>query len=197
MSQPLGAGVQGDLLAQLHREYPSLTQIPNGVLFADSAKGRSLVVDQTRIEASENSPHVPVSAVDQMGSDLRKAVPIIDQGPPYRLRVEGTGTIQALEGVDPAAVLRAYAPPDPAWNAIGGTCTHSCVRYLFTTDAGLQRDVHVEPLFAVHDKFYVMVVSMDAGQGVESLDDALLRAQQEVAIIERLSDRIVSDLVAR
>ena len=196
VSGPLAPNVQGDLLRELHREYPSLTQIPNGVLFTDPAKGRALIIDQTRIEASENSAHVPLSALDQLESDLRKAVPILNYSPPYRVRLEGTGTIQTLEGVSPAAVLRSHAPPNPAWDEIGGTCTHACVRYLFTSVDGVQRDVHVEPLFAQQDKFYVMVVSMTGAPGLPTLDSALAQAQTEADIIERLSDRIVADIVA-
>lgn len=197
MSPPLESAVQGELLRELHRDYPSLTQVPNGVLFADPAKGRTLFVDQTRVETAENGAHVPVSAVDQMENELRTVVPIVDYAPPYRVRVEGTGTIQALEGVNPTQVLRSYAPPEPGWDAIGGRCTHSCLRYLFTADDGTQRDVHVEPLFAQPDKFYVMVVSFNGGQGVASLDDAMRQAHDEVGVIERLSNRIVADIVER
>ena len=139
--------------------------------------------------------HVPVSAIDTMQSDLQRAVPILDYDPPFRVRVEGTGTIQALEGVDPAAVLRAFAPPDPAWNAIGGQCTHSCVRFLFTSADGVQRDVHVEPLFAQADKFYLMIVSFTAAPGAATLPEALDRSRSEIAVIERLGDRIVADIV--
>lgn len=196
MSPPLDAGVQGDLLRELRRDYPSLTQIPNGVLFSDPAKGRAMIIDQTHVEASENSPHVAPSALERLVSDVSTAVPIIDFTPPFRVRVEGTGTIQALEGVDPAAVLLEHAPPDPGWNEIGGRCTHTCVRYLFTADNGVQRDVHVEPLFAQPDKFYVMIVSINSGLGVDSLESAMRQAHDEVDIIERLGNRIVADLVA-
>jgi len=194
LSAPLPASVQGDLLRELSRDYPSLTQIPNGVLFADATKGRALIIDQTRIEVSENGAHVSTNALEQMQADLHKTVPLIDIAPPYRVRIEGTGTIQALEGLDPAAVLRNYAPPNPAWDSVGGHCTHSCVRFLFTGDDGTQRDVHVEPLFAQPDKFYVMAVSMNAPTGVPSLERAMRVAQDEVGLIERLSDRIVSDI---
>ncbi len=182
------------MLSALSRDYPSLTQIPNGVLFADGAKGRALIIDQQRIEVSENGAHVNPIAIEQMQSDLSKAVPLIDHAPPYRVRVEGTGTIQAFEGTDPGEVLRTYAPPNPAWDAVGGRCTHACVRFLFTGEDGVQRDVHVEPYFAQPDKFYVMVVSMSAPAGVPSLDNAMRAAQAEIGIIERLSDRIVSDI---
>lgn len=182
-------------MRELHRDYPSLTQIPNGVLFSDPAKGRALIIDQTHVEASENSPHVAPSALERLQADVRIAAPIVDFTPPYRVRVEGTGTIQALEGVDPAQVLFAHAPPEPGWNEIGGRCTHACVRYLFTDETGVQRDVHVEPLFAAPDKFYVMVVSMNGNQGVQTLEAAMQQAHDEFDIIERLSNRIVSDLV--
>jgi len=191
----LAPATQGELLRELHRDYPSLTQIPNGVLFADPAKGRALLIDQTRVEASENSPHVPLSAVDTMQWDLQRTVPILDYAPPFRVRVEGAGTIQALEGVNPAAVLRAFAPPDPAWSEIGGECTHSCVRFLFTGADGVQRDVHVEPLFAQADKFYVMVTSFTAAPGAATLPAAFDEARNEIAVIERLGDRIVADIV--
>jgi hypothetical protein len=164
-------------------------------LFADPSKGRALLIDQTHVEASENSLHVPASAINAMESDLQRAVPILDFAPPFRVRVEGTGTIQALEGVDPAAVLRAYAPPDPAWNAIGGQCTHSCVRFLFTSADGVQRDVHIEPLFAQQDKFYLMIVSFTGAPGAATLPVALEQARNEIAVIERLGDRIVADIV--
>jgi hypothetical protein len=196
-SPPLEAAVQGELLRELHRDYPSLTQIPNGVLFADPAKGRTLFIDQSHIETAASGAHVAVSVIDQMQSELRTVVPIVVYGPPYRVRVEGTGTVQALEGVNPTDVLRSYAPPEPSWDAIGGRCTHTCVRYLFTADDGTQRDVHVEPLFAQPDKFYVMVVSFNGGQGVASLDDAMQQAHDEVGVIERLSNRIVADIVER
>ena len=189
--------MQGELLRELHREYPSLTQVPNGVLFADPAHGRALFVDQSRVETSQTGAHVPASAIEQMQMELRTVVPIIDYAPPYRVRVEGTGTIQALEGVSPANVLRSYAPPEPEWDALAGTCTHSCVRYLFSADDAIQRDVHIEPLFAQPDKFYVMVVTTNANAGVPTLDAAMQQAHDEVDLIERLSDRIVSDLVAK
>lgn len=186
--------MQGDLLRELARDYPSLTQIPNGVLFTDATKGRALIIDQTRIEVSENGAHVSTNALEQMQADLHKTVPLIDMAPPYRVRVEGTGTIQALEGLDPGEVLRNYAPPNPAWDSVGGRCTHSCVRFLFTGPDGTQRDVHIEPLFAQPDKFYVMAVSMNAPTGVPTLERAMHVAQDEVGLIERLSDRIVSDI---
>jgi hypothetical protein len=53
--------------------------------------------------------------------------------------------------------------------------------------------MHVEPLFAQPDKFYVMVLSVP-GSGSPTLDDAMGRARREAEIIERLSDRVVSDL---
>ena len=165
------------------------------MLFADPAQGKTLFVDQTRIEAAQAGAHLPASALDQLQSDLRTVAPIVGFDPPYRVRVEGTGTIQALEGVNPASVLRAHAPPNPAWDAIGGTCTHACVRYLFTAGDGIQRDVHVEPLFAQPDKFYVMVVTINSGHVPASLDAAMDQAQSEAGIIERLSNRIVSDIV--
>jgi hypothetical protein len=195
MSPPIDANVQGDLLRELRHGYPSLTQIPNGVLFSDPAKGRAMIIDQTHVEASENSPHVAPAALDRLINDFRVAVPVIDFQPPYRVRVEGTGTIQALEGVNPAQVLLEHAPPRLAWDQIGGRCTHACVRYLFTDDAGIQRDVHVEPLFAQPDKFYVMAISINGAGVVDSLDAAMQQAHNEVDVIERLSDRIVSDLV--
>jgi len=181
-------------LRELHRDYPSLTQVPNGVLFADPAKGRTLFIDQNHIETAASGAHVPVSAIEQMQNELRTVTPIVAYEPPYRVRVEGTGTIQALEGLNPTAVLRTYAPPDPGWDAIAGRCTHACVRYLFTGDDGTQRDAHVEPLFSAPDKFYVMVVSFN-GQGVASLDAALQQAHEEVGVIEQLSNRMVADIV--
>ena len=187
--------MQGDLLRELHRDYPSLTQIPNGVLFSDPAQGRTLVVDQTHIEASENSAHVAASAIERLQNDVRIAAPIVDMAAPYRVRVEATGTVQALEGVNPASVLREHAPPSPGWDQIAGRCTHACVRYLFTADDGTQRDVHVEPLFAQPDRFYVMVVSVNGAQGAASLDAAIGQTSDEVAIIERLGNRIIADLV--
>ena len=194
---PIAPATQGELLRELHRDYPSLTQIPSGVLFADPAKGRALLIDQTRVEASENSLHVPSSAIEAMQSDLQRTVPIVDYAPPYRVRVEGAGTIQALEGVDPAEVLRTCAPPDPGWNEIGGKCTHVCVRFLFTSAEGIQRDAHVEPLFAQQDKFYVMIVSFMAAPGAATLTVAFEQARDEVAIIGRLGNRIVADIVDR
>lgn len=185
--------VQGDLLRELSRDYPSLTQIPGGVLFSDPGKGRALILDQMRVEASENSPNISAATVDRFGEDLRKAMPAISFPPPYSLRIEGMGTIQALEGLDPVAALRAHAPPNEGWNEIAGTCRYSCVRYLFVTDDGGQRDVHVEPLFAQPDKFYIMVVTT-TGMPRQSLDDVIRRSRQEVDVIERLSDRIVSDI---
>jgi hypothetical protein len=187
--------MQGDLLRELHRDYPSLTQVPNGVLFSDPPQGRTLIVDQTHVEASENSAHVAASAIERLQSDVRIAAPIVDLAPPIRVRIEATGTIQALEGVNPASVLRAHAPPEPGWDRIAGRCTHACVRYLFTADDGTQRDVHVEPLFAQPDRFYVMVVSVNGAQGADSLDAAIGQAGDEIAVIERLGNRMVADLV--
>ena len=57
---------------------------------------------------------------------------------------------------------------------------------------GVQRDLHIEPLFAQADKFYVMAVSMNGQQGVPTLDAAMAQAHDEIDIIERLSNRIVS-----
>ena len=196
MVPPISSNVQGDLLRELARDYPSLTQIPGGVLFSDPGKGRALIIDQARVEVSENGQHVSIASVDRMGDDLRKTVPLVSFPPPFGLRVEGTGTIQALEGLDPVSALKAHAPPDEAWSEIAGPCRFACVRYLFVTDDGGQRDVHVEPLFAQPDKFYVMVVTT-TGMPSQSLDNALARARQEVGIMEHLSDRIVSDIVER
>jgi hypothetical protein len=193
---PVSSNAQGDLLRELARDYPSLTQIPGGVLFTDAGKGRALIIDQTRVEASENSPNISMETIDRMGDDLRKTMPLVSFPPPYGLRIEGTGTIQALEGLDPVVALKAHAPPDEQWTEIAGPCRYACVRYLFVTDDGGQRDVHVEPLFAQPDKFYVMVVTT-TGMPSQTLDNVLTRARQEVDVMERLSDRIVSDIVAQ
>src|SRR5271165_2467117 len=104
--QPLDPTVQGELLRELHRDYPTLTQIPAGAMFTDPPKGRVLIVDPTKIEmAAMNAPSV-AAVVDRMHEDLRKILPVLHVAPPFRLRVEGAGTIQALEGLDPVAVLK-------------------------------------------------------------------------------------------
>src|SRR5579864_5704270 len=104
--QPLDSAVQGELLRELHREYPTLTQIPGGAMFTDPPKGRVLIVDPTKIELTEmNTPSVS-TAVDRMKADLERIVPILGVAPPYRLKVEGAGTIQALGGLDPVSVLK-------------------------------------------------------------------------------------------
>lgn len=196
MGPAVSANVQGDLLRELSRDYPSLTQIPGGVLFSDPSKGRVLIVDQIRVEASENSPSISVTTVDRMSEDLRKTMPAVSFPPPYAVRIEGMGTIQALGGLDPVSALKAHAPSDDAWSDVAGPCRYACVRYLFATPDGGQRDVHVEPLFAQPDKFYVMVVTT-AGVPRSSLDEAMRFARQEVDVIERVSDRIVSDIAER
>ena len=182
------------MLRALGNEYPTLTQVAGGIFFSDPAKGRALIVDQTRVEVSENQPNLSPASVNRLTGDLQKAIPLLAFPPPYRVRVEGMGTIQAMEGLNPVEVLKAHAPPNAVWNEIAGPCAFACVRYLFTTEDGGQRDVHVEPLFAQPDKFYVMAVTMGGGEGWPSLDAAMNYAQYEVQLIERLSDRIVSDL---
>lgn len=191
---PLSANAQADLLRELHSDYPSLQQIPGGIVFSDPPRGRMLLIDQTKVETVENNPNSPFEAVERMRGVFEKAVPVVQYPAPFHVRVDGAGTIQAMEGLNPASVLLAHAPPRAEWNAIAGHCTFAGLRYIFRGDDGGQRDVHIEPLFAQPDKFYVMVVSA-AGAGLPSLDDAMERARSETEIIERLSDRVVSDLI--
>jgi hypothetical protein len=182
------------LLRELHRDYPTLTQIPGGAMFTDPPKGRVLIVDPTKIELTEmNTPSVS-SAVDRMREDLRKIVPVLNVSPPFRLKVEGAGTIQALEGLDPVGVLKAYAPPRPSWTDLAGTCAFAGLRYVFAADDGAQHDVHVEPLFAQPDKFFITITSSTGPAGVTSLDAAIEHARHESDVIERLSDRMVNDI---
>lgn len=163
-------------------------------MFSDPPKGRVLIVDPGKIELTAmNAPSV-VGAIDKMHEDLRRIVPSLHVAPPFRLRVEGAGTIQAMEGLDPVAVLKAYAPPLPTWTDLAGRCTFAGLRYVFATDEGSQHDVHVEPLFAQPDKFFVTIVSSTGPQGVASIDAAIDHARHEAEIIERLSDRIVNDI---
>jgi len=196
MGPPVAPNVQGDLLRELHRDYPTLTQVPGGVLFTDPAKGRALVIDQQRVEVSENSPTISAATIDRINQDFSKTLPFVSFPPPYGLRFEGVGTVQAMGGFDPVEALKAYAPPDDSWNQIAGTCRYACVRYLFVTPEGAQRDVHVEPLFAAPDRFYVLVVTSGGTPG-PSLPETMQRAHQEMDVIERLSDRIVGDIADR
>jgi hypothetical protein len=191
---PLSANAQADLLRELHSDYPTLQQIPGGVIFSDPPRGRVLLIDQTKVETIENNPNSPFEAIDRMRGVFHKTIPLVQYPAPFFVRVDGAGTIQAMEGLNPTQVLLGHAPPRDEWNAIAGSCSFAGLRYIFRSDDGGQRDVHVEPLFAQPDKFYVMVLSMPA-TGASSLDEALQRARTETEIIERLSDRIVNDLI--
>jgi hypothetical protein len=190
---PLSANAQADLLRELHAEYPSLQQIPGGVLFSDPPKGRVLIIDQTKVESVENNPNSPFDAIERMRTVFQKSVPVVEYQAPFHVRIDGAGTILAMEGLNPTQVLLQHAQPNEAWNGIAGACAFAGVRYIFRSDDGGQRDVHIEPLFAQPDKFYVMVLSV-AGAGLPTLDAAIERARFEAGVIERLSDRIVSDL---
>jgi len=190
---PLSANAQADLLRELHSDYPSLQQIPGGVIFSDPPRGRMLLIDQTKVETVENNPNSPFDAIDRMRSVIDKVVPIVQYAAPFHVRIDGAGTIQAMEGLNPTSVLLRHAPPRQEWNAIAGTCSFAGLRYIFRSEDGGQRDVHVEPLFAQPDKFYVMVLSVP-GSAAPTLDDAMERARAEAEIIERLSDRMVTDL---
>lgn len=192
--QPLDAAVQGELLRELHRDYPTLTQIPGGAMFTEPQKGRVLIVDPTKIELTEmNTPSVS-AAVDRMYDDLRKIVPILRVVPPYRIKVEGAGTIQAMEGLDPVSVLKSYAPPRPSWSELVGRCAFAGLRYVFASEDGAQHDIHVEPLFAQPDKFFLTITNAAGPQGSSSLEEAIASARYEAEVIERLSDRIVNDI---
>ena len=184
--------MQGELLRELHHDYPTLTQIPSGAMFTDPAKGRVLIVDPAKLELTEmNTPSVS-AAVDRMHDVLRKIVSVLHVEPPFRLRVEGAGTIQALEGLDPVAVLKAYAPPRPSWSELAGDCAFAGLRYVFAAADGAQHDVHVEPLFAQPDKFFITAVASTGPQGASSIEDAVRHARLESEIIERLGDRIAA-----
>ena len=152
-----------------------------------------LLIDQTKVETVENNPNSPFDAIERMRGVFAKAVPVVQYAAPFFVRIDGAGTIQAMEGLNPTQVLLQHAPPRKEWNAIAGSCSFAGLRYIFRTDDGGQRDVHVEPLFAQPDKFYVMVLSVP-GAGLPTLDGAMERARAEAEIIERLSDRVVSDL---
>lgn len=192
---PLSANTQADLLRELHRSYPSLQQIPGGVLFSDPPAGRMLLIDQTKVESVENSPNAPLDAIARMHADFERSIPVLQYPPPFHLKIEGAGTIQAMEGLNPTAVLMRHAPPSARWSELAGPCAFAGIRYIFRTDDGMQRDVHIEPLFAQPDKFYVMVLSV-AGSGAGSLDEVMQRARQETELMERLSDRVVSDIAS-
>ena len=190
---PLSANAQADLLRELVSDYPALQQIPGGVIFSDPPRGRMLLIDQTKVELVENNPNSPFDAIDRMHGVFQKAVPVVQYGAPFFVRIDGAGTIQAMEGLNPTQVLLQHSPPREEWNQIAGACTSAGLRYIFRSEDGGQRDMHVEPLFAQPDKFYVMVLSVP-GAGSPTLDDAMGRARREAEIIERLSDRVVSDL---
>ncbi|MDQ6767908.1 MAG: hypothetical protein M3Z41_08875 [Candidatus Eremiobacteraeota bacterium] len=192
---PLSANAQADLLRELHADYPSLQQIPGGVIFSDTPRGRMLLIDQTKVESVENNPNSPFDAIERMHGVFQKAVPVVQYPAPFHVRIDGAGTIQAMEGLNPAQVLLRHASPREDWTSLAGECTFAGLRYIFRSDDGGQRDVHVEPLFAQPDKFYVMVLSVP-GAGAPSLDNAMERARRETEIIERLSDRVVSDLAS-
>lgn len=194
--QPLDAGVQGELLRELHREYPTLTQIPGGAMFSDPPKGRVLIVDPGKIELTAmNTPSI-TSAVDRMYDDLRIVLPLLGVIPPFRVKVEGAGTIQALEGLDPVAALKDYVPASESWSELAGRCAFAGLRYVFSEEDGTQRDVHVEPLFAQPDKFFITITAASGPQGSASLEEAISSARRESEIIERLSDRIVNDVIS-
>ena len=165
-------------------------------MFSDPSKGRVLIVDPGKVELTEmNTPSVS-SAVDRMQDDLRRVLPLLSVAPPFRVKVEGAGTIQALEGLDPVAALKEYAPPSESWNDLVGRCAFAGLRYVFTDGDGTQHDVHVEPLFAQPDKFFITITAAGGPQGSASLDEAIASARRESEIIERLSDRIVNDIVS-
>jgi hypothetical protein len=191
---PMSANSQADLLRELHEAYPSLQQIPGGVLFSDPGHGRMLLIDQTKVETVENNPNSPFEAIDRMRGIFAKSIPLVQYPPPFHVRIDGAGIIQALEGLNPTQILLEHAHPREDWNAIAGACTFAGLRYIFRTPDGSQRDVHVEPLFAQPDKFYLMIVSA-GGTGSPTLEDAMDRAREEASVIERLSDRIVNDLI--
>ncbi len=191
---PLDPGMQGELLKELHRDYPSLTQIQGGVLFSDPPKGRTLVIDQARVESTETSPRSATQAIERISDEFQKTLRVVAYPAPYRVKVEADGTIQAWEGLDPVEVLKRHAPPRAEWDALGGTCKFACVRYLFATADGGQRDIRVEPLFQAPDKFYTSAASMPGANACATLEAAMDRARQEADIIERLSDRLVADI---
>lgn len=191
---PLGPAVQGELLRELYRDFPTLTQVPEGVLFSDPPKGRSLLIDRGKVELSEDSPASVAAAIDRMRDDARKTMPLVSFPPPYRMQLVGEGVIQAWEGLDPVAALKAYAPPKASWNGIVGQCNFAGVRFVFSTDDGDRRDMRIEPLFAQPDKFYVSVASASGAQGMPSLEAAMDHARKEADTIERFSDQVVADI---
>jgi hypothetical protein len=186
--------MQGELLKELHRDYPSLTQIQGGVLFSDPPKGRTLIIDQARVESTETSPRSATQAIERIGDEFQKTLRIVAYPAPYRVKVEADGTIAAWEGLDPVAVLKRHAPPRPEWDTLGGVCRFACVRYLFSTPDGGQRDVRIEPLFQAPDRFYTSAVSMPGAAASDTLEAAMERARQEADTIERLSNRLVADI---
>jgi len=165
-------------------------------MFTDPPKGRVLIVDPSKIELTEMNVPAVSAAVDRMRDDLRKIVPVLHVVPPFRLKVEGAGTIQALEGLDPVATLKAYAPPRATWSEVAGKCAFAGLRYVFAGDDGTQHDVHLEPLFSQPDKFFITITSSTGPQGAASLDAAIDQARHESELIERLSDRIVADVAS-
>ena len=163
-------------------------------MFTDPPKGRVLIVDPTKIELTEmNTPSVS-AAIDRMQEDLRKILPILNVATPFRLKVEGAGTIQSMEGLDPVTVLKSYAPPLDSWSDLAGRCAFAGLRYVFASEDGTQHDVHVEPLFAQPDKFFMTITAASGPQGSASLDEAIESARHEAEVMERLSDRIVHDI---
>ena len=103
---PLDPGMQGELLKELHRDYPSLTQIQGGVLFSDPPKGRTLIIDQARVESTETSPRSATQAIERIGDEFQKTLTHVVSGPMPRERIEARRLLALGGGLDPVAVLK-------------------------------------------------------------------------------------------
>lgn len=186
--------VQRELLGVLHSEYPSLEQVPGGIEFSDKYKGKSLTVDLAKVELEDLDPDSYVVAIDHMIPILEKVLRSLTFPPPYRVRVEATGTIQGL-GSDPLESLRKRFGPEPGWFADVPGHAGPGVRYALEAPDGSIRDYKIEPWFAKPGHFYVSATAFSPPTGESTLVGALDFARAEAERTRVLGDRIATDIV--